>query len=90
MDTRITATDLARTLSEILSRVAYQQETFTIERNGVPVATLAPVSTAARPVTMKELAVRLGDLQLPGEGFADDLEAVQAAQLPLPPSPWPN
>lgn len=83
MASRITATELARTLSEILRRVADHHERFTIEQNGVPIATLAPVAATIRPVTMAELAARLGDLRLPGDGFADDLEAIQAAQPAL-------
>jgi prevent-host-death family protein len=90
VETRITATELARALSEILSRVADHYESFTIVRHGVPVATLAPIAAVTRPVTLAELAARPGDLRLPGDGFADDLEAVQASQPPLPPSLWPN
>ena len=79
METKITATELSRTLSDILSRVRYRGESFLIERNGEPVATLAP----ARPlpaITLGEFLARLGDLSLPGEGFADDLETIQSSQ----------
>ena len=89
MDTVITATDLARSLSDILNRVRYKGETFVIHRNGEPIATLAP-SGPNPGVTLRELADALGKLTLPGEGFADDLEAIQASQPKLEPPQWPN
>ena len=53
METTITATELSRSLSDILSRVRYKGETFIVERNGVPVATLAP------PVPAKRMTLRV-------------------------------
>ena len=89
MDTVITATDLARSLSDILNRVRYKGETFVIQRNGEPIATLAP--SGPKPgVTLGELAEALGRLTMPGDGFADDLEAIQASQTVLEPPEWPN
>ena len=79
METKITATELSRTLSDILSRVRYRGERFLIERNGEPVATLSP-ATPMSTISLGELLARLGDLSLPGEGFADDLETIQAGQ----------
>ncbi|MDO8635787.1 MAG: hypothetical protein Q7R34_06010, partial [Dehalococcoidia bacterium] len=52
---------------------------FLIERNGEPVATLSPAAPMAA-ISLGELLARLGDLSLPGEGFADDLEIIQASQ----------
>ena len=89
MDTVITATDLARSLSDILNRVRYKGETFVIHRNGEPIATLAP--SGPKPgVTLRELAKALEALTPVGEGFADDLEAVQASQSILEAPAWPN
>ena len=78
METRITATELARSLSDILNRIQYRGERFVVERNGKPIATINPSLTSA--ITWSELLDRLGDLALPGEGFADDLEKIQSAQ----------
>ena len=86
MENRITATQLARSLSDVLSRVYYRGESFIIERNGETVATLKPPET--RPsVTFRELVSRLKDRNVPWplEGFADDLEAVQASQKEIGP-----
>lgn len=46
MESRITATDLARQLGDVLGRVRYRGEAFIVERNGKPVARLGPVETA--------------------------------------------
>ena len=79
METKITATELSKNLSDVLNRTRYRGETFVVERNGDPVARLGTVSPPSG-ITVSELIVRLGDLALPGDGFADDLEAIQATQ----------
>ncbi len=89
MDTVITATDLARSLSDILNRVRYKGETFVIQRKGEPIATLAP--SGPKPgATLRELMAVLEGLIPVDEDFADDLEAVQASQPRLEAPPWPN
>ncbi len=79
MENKITATDLAKSLSDVLNRIRHRGEQFIIECNGEPVATLAPANAVAG-ITLREVAARLGDHSLPGEGFAEDLEAVQSSQ----------
>lgn len=87
METTITATELAKSLSDVLNRVRYRGESFVIERGGRPVATLAPARSAVG-ITARDLVSRLRGHGLPGEGFADDLAAVQSAQPRVPVSPW--
>ncbi len=41
-ETKLTATQLARSLSDVLNRVQYKGERFIVDRNGRPVATLGP------------------------------------------------
>ena len=89
METRITATDLAKSLSDILNRVRYRSESFVIVRSGEEIATLAPKGPIPG-VTLQHLAAALRDRASPGEGFADDLEAIQAAQPRLGVPDWPN
>lgn len=79
METTITATELSKRLSDVLNRVKYRGERFIVQRNGETIATIAPVSEPAG-ITLRELITRIGDLNLPDEGFADDLEAIQAEQ----------
>ncbi len=89
METTITATELADRLPEVLHRVKHQGERFVIEENGSRIAVVAP--NEPKPgVTGRELLARLGDLRMPGDGFADDLEEIQASQSPVRPSEWPN
>ncbi len=89
METKITAAELAKGLGEILDRVRNQGETFVIERDGKPVATLAPAAPGPG-IPLAKLIERLGDLPLPDEGFADDLESLQASQTCESPPAWPS
>jgi antitoxin (DNA-binding transcriptional repressor) of toxin-antitoxin stability system len=83
---RITVTEFDRRMSEIFNRVAYQGESFLIERGGKPIARLEPPGPARR-ATFGEVLARLGDLH-PPEGLADDLEAVRASMPKLEPPRW--
>lgn len=89
METRITATQLAKSLSDILNRVRYRGERFVIERGGEPVATLGPPDFVPG-LTLWQIAERLKGVQMPGDGFADDLERIHASQGQLGPPPWPS
>lgn len=79
MATTISEADFAARLREILDRVAAGGEHFVIERDGARVATLTPAGVPTG-VTMREIVARVGDLAMPGDGFADDLETIHAAQ----------
>lgn len=81
METKITATELAKSLSEILNRIRYGGERFVIQRHGEAIATLAPVGSPST-MTLGELARLLDTLPRPDSAFADDLEAVQSTQQP--------
>lgn len=75
METTITVADLERGLTDVLDRVRERGERFVVERDGQRVATIGPVRTKAG-VTGRELIERIGHLKMPGDGFADDLEAI--------------
>ncbi len=79
MEKKITATELAKNLSTVLSRVQYRGERFVVERNGDAVASLGPLE-APSGITVGELFDLLRRISRPDEGFADDLEAIQAGQ----------
>lgn len=89
MDTTITATELSKNLSDVLNRVRYRGERFTVARNGEPIAVLGPADVPTR-VTLRELAAQIGDIPLPDAGFADDLEAMRRALGPAEPPAWPT
>lgn len=82
METTITATELAKSLTEILKRIRDGRERFVIQQHGKSIATLAPVGPPS-PVTLRELASLLDTLPQPDSAFADDLEAVQSTQRPV-------
>ena len=85
MADRISATELARKLGDVLGRVRYRGESFIVERNGTPVARLEPVAGATLATVRDALTLwRAGkpDLQL-----ADALERVGSADR-APEDPW--
>ena len=89
METKITATELARNLSDILNRVRYKGESFAVERNGETVAKLEPPEVAQR-FTVRDFIDLMERLPPADDKFADDLEAVHNSQGVLPPLPeWP-
>lgn len=53
MDFRISATHLARRLGDVLGRIRYRGDSFTVERHGTPVARIGPVE-GARLTTVRE------------------------------------
>jgi antitoxin (DNA-binding transcriptional repressor) of toxin-antitoxin stability system len=81
MEHRISATDLVRRLGDVLARVRYLGDTFTIERNGDPVARLAPLPGAS-PTTVREAFAAWAEAGEPESAFADALERVIAADQP--------
>ena len=70
MEYRISATELARRLGDILGRIRYRAESFIVERNGRPVARIGPVgdsgSMAVREATAGWMAADLRDPALAG------------------------
>ncbi len=88
MEPTVTEADLADRLAEILDRVR-DGERIEVKRDGAVVAVLHP-PIAKRGITPEELVARVGNLSMPGDGFADDLEAIQAAQRPATLPEWPD
>ncbi len=87
MSTTITATEAARSFSDLLNRVRYRGETFRIVRSGEEVAQL----TAAASGPGTSLRDLLSKLKAEGSGdpeFADELEEIQAGQPRLGEDPW--
>jgi antitoxin (DNA-binding transcriptional repressor) of toxin-antitoxin stability system len=89
MDQKITATELARSLSEVLSRVQYRNERFVVQRNGEAVAALIPL-TAPEGVMLHDALTALGRLRMPDDDFANDLEEIQENQPPAEFPDWPS
>ena len=88
METKITATELARNLSDILNRVRYRGERFIVERNGETVAVLAPDPSARKVRTVGEFVELMRTLPPVDDEFSDDLRQIRAMQGKLPSDPW--
>jgi len=89
MDTTISATELSKRMSDILNRVKYRGERFVIQRNGESMAVLQPADLRTG-ITVSELVARVGDLKVPDDGFAENLEAVPAEQGFAEITEWPD
>jgi prevent-host-death family protein len=88
MAVRVSATEAARNLSDLLNRVRYRGERFTVVRAGEEVAEIGPAA-GSRSVTLAELRATLASLPPPDVDFAADLERIRAEQPPAEPS-WPS
>jgi|GraSoiStandDraft_41_1057321.scaffolds.fasta_scaffold3395396_1 antitoxin (DNA-binding transcriptional repressor) of toxin-antitoxin stability system len=86
MELRITATELARRLGEVLGKIRFRRDTFVIERNGKPVARLSPLPTSGG-ATLAEAIAAWREVGPADADFADDLERVNRADRP-PRNPW--
>lgn len=87
MTQKVTATEAARNLSDLLNRVSYQGESFDIVRGGKVVARLtSPAASEAGSVA--QLVDALKEHAGGDEVFAADLERIQAEQPKLPEDPW--
>lgn len=89
--TVITATQLARSLSDVLSRVRCHGERFVVKRNGETVATLEPPESAPeRGMTLGEMIEVMRSAPQPDDAFWDDVERINASQPPAEFPEWPD
>ena len=86
MDTRISATELARRLGDVLGRVRYRGDAFLVERNGTAVARLVPVPGAGA-ASVREALAAWRAAGTPDPEFAELLERVGAMDRP-PDDAW--
>jgi prevent-host-death family protein len=86
MEHRISATELARSLGDVLARVRYRGDSFLVERNGDPVARVSPVPEGS-PTTLREAFAAWRAAGPPDPDFADALEEVNRLDRP-PDDPW--
>lgn len=81
MEHRLSATDLARSVGDVLGKIRYRGDSFVIERNGEPVARLMPLPERPHG-TVREVLIAWTESGDPEEDFAADLEAVVAVDRP--------
>ncbi|HEV3376412.1 MAG TPA: type II toxin-antitoxin system prevent-host-death family antitoxin [Thermoleophilaceae bacterium] len=80
----MTATDAARSFSDLLNRVAAGEEVEVV-RNGAPVAVIRPVR--ARLVSAERFRDLMNSAPRPDEDFAEDVLGLRAA-VGAPEDPW--
>ena len=84
MPTEVTATEVAKNLTEYLNRVAYRGERFIIVRGKKPLAILAPVKPPVRGPGLLALFERLPKLSADElDAFERDIEDGRNARLPF-------
>jgi antitoxin (DNA-binding transcriptional repressor) of toxin-antitoxin stability system len=84
MNARVSATEVARNLSDFLNRVRYRGERFTVVRGGEDVAEIGPAPRRG-VVTLGEVRRALAACPPPDDGFSTDLESIRAEQPPAEP-----
>ena len=86
MEHKISATELARNLGDVLGRVRYRGDSFVVERNGDPVARLAPLPEASAATLLEALRAWREAGEADRE-FAEALERIGAMDQP-PENVW--
>ncbi len=86
MEYRLSATELARKVGDVLGRIRYRRDSFLIERNGEPVARMIPLADRPR-ATLRDVVLAWREAGEPDIGFAEDLESVSRQDHP-PDDPW--
>jgi prevent-host-death family protein len=86
VESHISATEAARSLSELLNRVRYRGESFVVERGGEPVCRIVPAVPTR--CTVAELVRVLKAGPRADRDYLDETEALAREQPRLPKSPW--
>jgi len=82
----MTATEVARSFSEVLNRVAAGEEV-EVTRSGAPVAVIAP--PRARALSAQRFRGLLAGAPSPDADFAAEIRGLRRS-LPAPGDPWPS
>ncbi len=81
MQTKVSATELARKLGDVLGKVRYRRDVFVVERNGEAVAKLSPLPSHS-DTTLREAFSAWIETEPSDDRFADDLKRVNRADRP--------
>lgn len=84
--TTISATEAARSFSDLINRVGYKGERFIIERGGRPMCEMSPIDK--HRFTGRDLLALLASLPRPDGEFLDAVEEIARAQPAVGDSPW--
>jgi antitoxin (DNA-binding transcriptional repressor) of toxin-antitoxin stability system len=86
MESLISATQLARRISDILNRVVYRGEAFVVERGGQPVCRIQPVGPTF--CSLDDFIAVLQSAPAPDKRFWDDLEEIGKTQPRVQDARW--
>jgi antitoxin (DNA-binding transcriptional repressor) of toxin-antitoxin stability system len=86
MKSRISATEAARSFSELMNRVRYRGESFIVERSGKPICEILPTQPARFSGT--DLASLLRSMPHPDEEYLDIVEELLKKQPAVAKSGW--
>jgi antitoxin (DNA-binding transcriptional repressor) of toxin-antitoxin stability system len=86
MESSISATEAARTFSELLNRVRYRGDSFVVERGGEPICRMVPTTSATR--TVRDLLRLLKQVPKPDKQYAEDVRGIIQHQPETPGGPW--
>ena len=82
---RLTATEAARSFSDVLNRVSAGEEV-EVTRSGAPIAIIGPPTT--RLISAERFRELIATAPRPDDAFADDVRALRAGVGP-PVESWP-
>lgn len=82
----MTATEVARSFSEVLNRVA-SGEIVEVTRSGAPVAVIGP--PRVRLISAQRFRALLANAPVPDDAFAHELRAARES-IGAPSEPWPS
>ena len=86
---RLTATEVARSFSDVLNRVHYRNEVIEVERGGAPVCEIRP-AYGHSTFTGTDFATLLRQLPDPGEDYLRSVESAIESQPPAETTKWPR
>lgn len=87
MITHLSATEAARTFSDILNRIRYRGEEFVVERGGEPVCRMLPAAPM-RGASLRDVAALLREIPKPDAAFAAEVRRARRSQGRPPLPPW--
>jgi antitoxin (DNA-binding transcriptional repressor) of toxin-antitoxin stability system len=87
MTTRVSATEAARSFSDLLNRIRYRGEEFVVERAGEPVCRMLPAAPTRR-LSLRDLASLLREMPTADAGYGSAVRRAARSQGRRPRSPW--
>jgi len=88
MKSRITASAAVRSFSELMNRVRYRGESFTVVRGGKSICEITPAQPSN--FTAADLANLLAQLPKPDKEYLDTVDDLLKHQPPVAESRWPS